>query len=49
MEYDVTDYSMYLETERDELLAAAIVADRSDDEVNTLLLEMEVMYMLEMV
>jgi hypothetical protein len=47
--YDLTDYSFYLEAERDEELRKAVEADRADEQISDLELELEVKYMLEMI
>lgn len=51
--FDLTDYSQFLEAERDELMDEALEQDRVRDviEANSddIILEMEVMLMMEMV
>lgn len=50
MEYDIADYSFYLEAERDEMLRQAVEAERAAEaQIADLELELEVKYMLEMI
>jgi len=49
MEYDLTDYSFYLEAERDEQFRQALEQEAHEQSVDSVLLEMEIMQMLEMI
>ena len=49
MEYDITDYSFYLDVERDEQVRKALEDERNMQAAESLLLEMEVLTMLEII
>ena len=49
MEYDITDYSFYLDAERDEQVRKALEDERNMQAAESLLLEMEVLTMLEII